>query len=152
LRWFDVSPRRATPKGHKTFIIYTAPLQVEFSYINLTIRARGALKRQAKYVVSNTLTTASWNNTTIVSGDVAGQLKEIKERTGGDIGMSGSATLVRWLLAAGLLDELGLLVHPIVVGHGQRLFEDSPTHPLRLVSNETLSTGVLHLTYTPADR
>jgi dihydrofolate reductase len=104
-----------------------------------------------KYVVSNTLDKAAWNNTTVVSGDVAGRLRELKEQAGGDIGMSGSATLVRWLLANGLLDELCLLVHPIVVGHGQRLFEDTPTHPLRLVNQETFKTGVLNLTYAPAD-
>lgn len=104
-----------------------------------------------KYVVSNSLTEANWNNTTIVTGDVAGQLRALKERTTGDIGMSGSATTVRWLLANGLLDELRLLVHPIAVGHGQRLFEDTPTQPLRLLASETFSTGVLNLTYAPAD-
>ena len=103
-----------------------------------------------KYVVSNTLDKADWQNTTVVSGDVAAELRELKERTDGDIAMSGSATLVRWLLANGLLDELRLLLHPIAVGHGQRLFEDTPTHPLRLVSHETFSTGVLNLTYVPA--
>jgi dihydrofolate reductase len=103
-----------------------------------------------KYVVSNSLTTAEWNNTTIVSGDVAEQLRALKERTDGDISMSGSATLARWLLANGLLDELRLLVHPIAVGHGQRLFEDTPTHPLELVEHETFSTGVLNLLYAPA--
>ena len=64
--------------------------------------------------------------------------------------MSGSATTVRWLLANGLLDELALLVHPIAVGSGQRLFEDTPTTPLTLVHSETLKSGVLHLRYTPA--
>jgi dihydrofolate reductase len=103
-----------------------------------------------KYVVSNTLDKATWNNTTVVSGDVAAQLREIKEQTGGDIGMSGSATLVRWLLANGLVDELGLMIHPIAVGHGQRLFEDTPTYPLRLVKHETFETGVLNLSYAPA--
>jgi dihydrofolate reductase len=102
-----------------------------------------------KYVVSNTLGEATWNSTTVVSGDVAAQLRDIKERTDGDIGMSGSATLVRWLLANGLLDELHLMVHPIAVGHGQRLFEDTPTYPLQLVEQETYKTGVLNLTYVP---
>ena len=102
-----------------------------------------------KYVVSNTLEKADWNNTTVVSGDVATALREIKERTGGDIQMSGSATTVRWLLANGLLDELRLLVHPIAVGHGQRLFEDTPTTPLKLVTSETFQTGVLNLAYAP---
>lgn len=103
-----------------------------------------------KYVVSNTLSEAKWNNTRLVSGDVAGQLKRIKEETEGDITMSGSATLVRWLLANGLLDELCLLVHPIAVGKGQRLFEDTPTHALDLVRQETFATGVLNLAYAPA--
>ncbi|MGH3342805.1 MAG: dihydrofolate reductase family protein [Carbonactinosporaceae bacterium] len=103
-----------------------------------------------KYVVSSTLEQARWNNTTIVSGDVTAQLRQLRERTEGDIGMSGSATLVRWLLANGLLDELNLLVHPIAVGHGQRLFEDTPTYPLRLVHHAVFETGVLHLRYTPA--
>ena len=103
-----------------------------------------------KYVVSNTLTEATWNNTQIVSGDVAGELTRIKSETDGDITMSGSATLVRSLLAEGVLDELRLLVHPIAVGKGRRLFEDTPTQPLELVKSETLSTGVLNLSYVPA--
>lgn len=102
-----------------------------------------------KYVVSSSLETATWNNTTIISGDVAQRLREIKDQSDGDIGISGSATLVRWLLANGLLDELHLLVHPIAVGHGQRLFEDTPTHALKLVEHEAFSTGVLNLTYAP---
>lgn len=104
----------------------------------------------AKYVVSSSLATAAWNNTTVVSGDVADQLRAIKEESPGDISVSGSATLVRWLLANGLLDELRLLVHPIAVGHGQRLFEGTPTHPLELVGHGVLATGVLNLTYVPA--
>jgi len=63
--------------------------------------------------------------------------------------MSGSATTVRWLLAQELLDELWLLVHPIAVGKGQRLFEDTPTHKLELADSATLSSGVLNLTYRP---
>ena len=77
-------------------------------------------------------------------------VRAAKERTDGDIGMSGSATTVRWLLANGLLDELALLVHPIAVGKGQRLFEDTPTTPLTLLSHEALPSGVLHLRYAPA--
>ncbi|MBA2274550.1 MAG: dihydrofolate reductase [Actinobacteria bacterium] len=103
-----------------------------------------------KYVVSNTLDKANWNNTVVVSGDIAAELRQIKERSDGDIGMSGSATLVRWLVANSLLDELGLMVHPIVVGHGQRLFEDTATHPLQLEHHEAFETGVLNLTYAPA--
>ncbi|SBT51610.1 dihydrofolate reductase family protein [Micromonospora auratinigra] len=104
-----------------------------------------------KYVLSHTLTEATWQNTTVLGGDTAAErLREIKAGHEGEIAMSGSATTVRWLLANGLLDELRLLVHPIVVGHGQRLFEDTPTHPLRLVASETFKSGVLNLTYAPA--
>ena len=104
-----------------------------------------------KYVVSNTMTDATWKNTTVISGDVAAQIKALKDRTDGTIAMSGSATVVRWLLANGLLDELNLMVHPIAVGHGQRLFEATPTHRLQLVNHTTFTTGVLNLSYTPVD-
>ncbi|MBN6057263.1 dihydrofolate reductase family protein [Nonomuraea sp. RK-328] len=108
-----------------------------------------SLNNVRKYVVSNTLEKADWANTTVINGDVAAKLRDIKKQTDGDIQMSGSATTVRWLLANGLLDELNLLVHPIAVGRGQRLFEDTPTHPLKLVKSETFQTGVLNLTYVP---
>ena len=103
-----------------------------------------------KYVVSDSLQDASWNNTTIISGDVAGELQALKDRTDGDLVISGSATLVRSLLDAGLVDELRILLHPIVVGHGARLFEAENTHALELVKNDAFSTGVLNLTYVPA--
>lgn len=103
-----------------------------------------------KYVLSTTLGEAAWQNTTVLSDGVADRLREVKDSTDGDIGMSGSATTVRWLLANGLLDELALLMHPIAVGSGQRLFEDTDTYPLRLVHSEALDSGVLHLRYAPA--
>ena len=105
-----------------------------------------------KYVVSDSLQSADWQNTEIVSGDAARQLRELKAQDGGDIAMSGSATTVRWLLREGLLDELNLLVHPIAVGGGlARLFPaDEPTVPLKLLSSETFETGVLNLSYGPA--
>ena len=106
-----------------------------------------------KYVVSTTLQSADWENTELLSGDVAAQLREIKAQDGGDISMSGSATTVRWLLREGLLDELNLLVHPIAVGKGMaRLFpEGEETVPLKLLSAETFATGVLNLSYAPAE-
>lgn len=104
-----------------------------------------------KYVVSSTLKQAAWANSTLVTGDdIPGQLQRIKDSTEGSIAMSGSATTVRWLLAEGLLDELHLLIHPIAVGKGQRLFEDTPTHPLELIHQETLQTGVIYTAYKPA--
>ena len=103
-----------------------------------------------KYVVSNSLQSAGWNNTTIVSGDVAAKLRELRDGTDGELVVSGSATLVRSLLRDGLLDELRVFLHPIVVGHGARLFEDTTPHGLKLVGNEAFATGVLNLTYVPA--
>jgi dihydrofolate reductase len=106
-----------------------------------------------KYVLSNALTSAEWQNTEILSGDVASKLAELKAQDGGDIAMSGSPTTVRWLLREGLLDELNLLVHPIVVGEGMaRLFPaDEPQAPLELLSSEAFETGVLHLVYAPTN-
>ena len=105
-----------------------------------------------KYVVSNSLQAGEWQNSEIINGDVAQKLTDIKAGDGGDIAMSGSATTVRRLLREGLLDELNLLVHPIVVGDGlARLFPpDEPTHPLELLSAETFASGVLNLSYAPA--
>jgi len=110
------------------------------------------LNHHPKYVVSNSLEQADWNNTTIVSGDVRKRLRELKDATDGDLVISGSATLVRSLLRDGLLDELRVLVHPIVVGRGGRLFEDDTPRALELAGHEIFSTGVLNLTYTPAVR
>jgi dihydrofolate reductase len=104
-----------------------------------------------KYVVSNTLTSAEWQNSTLISGDVSKELAQLKEQPGGNLAMTGSGTLVRSLLREGLLDELHLLVHPIVVGNGSRLFDDGPQVPLRLTDSQTFSTGVLHLTYERAE-
>jgi dihydrofolate reductase len=105
-----------------------------------------------KYVVSNSLRTAEWQNSEIISGDVPRKLTDIKAEDGGDMNMSGSATTVRWLLREGLLDELNLLVHPIVVGDSMaRLFPpDEPTIPLELLGAQTFKSGVLNLSYAPA--
>ncbi len=104
-----------------------------------------------KYVVTHRPVEGDlWNNTTVLSDDPAAQVRALKDSTDGDIAMSGCATTVRWLLANDLLDELALLVHPIAVGKGQRLFEDTPTVPLTLLSSEALSSGVLFLRYAPA--
>jgi len=107
-----------------------------------------------KYVVSDSLQEAEWQNSEVISGDVAKQkLTDLKAQDGGDITMSGSATTVRWLLREGLLDELNLLVHPIAVGEGMaRLFPpDQPRTPLELLSSETFGTGVLNLRYGPVE-
>ncbi len=104
-----------------------------------------------KYVLSSTLKRADWHNTTLLDGtDAAGELTALKQQPGKAIAITGSGTLVRTLLRAGLLDELRLLVHPIVVGHGKRLFDDGEQVPLKLTDSKTFSTGVLALTYERA--
>ena len=111
------------------------------------------LNATKKYVVSSTLTSGDWQNTEIVNGDIAARIAELKAADGGDIVMSGSATTARWLLREGLLDELHLFVHPIVVGGRMaRLFPPAePQSKLELLSAETFETGVLYLTYAPAE-
>jgi dihydrofolate reductase len=101
-----------------------------------------------KVVVSTTLERAEWQNSTLVNGDVEAAVTELKQREGRNINLSGSATLVAWLLRHGLLDELHLLVFPVVVGEGRRLFDGggSPV-PLTLVAHEAFDSGVLHLEY-----
>ena len=101
----------------------------------------GVMNGSRKYVVSNTLTEATWQNSSVISGDVAAELTKLKADT--RLGTTGSATLVRWLLEHGLVDELHLLVHPIVVGHGKKLFADGATVPLKLMSSTTFDTGVV---------
>jgi dihydrofolate reductase len=100
-----------------------------------------------KYVVSTTLTDATWENSTLVNGDVQAELAKLKQDM--QLGTTGSATLVRSLLEQGLVDELHLLVHPVVVGHGKKLFADGAKVPLALASATTFTTGVVHLVYTP---
>jgi len=106
------------------------------------------MNRPAKVVVSATRTEPGWANSTVLSGDVVAGIGELKARPGKDILTTGSTRLVRTMLRAGLVDELSLLVHPIVVGKGQRLFDDDgETVPLTLVGSTTFATGVVHLRY-----
>lgn len=104
-----------------------------------------------KVVVSTTLKSVEWQNSTLITGNVAEELTKLKRQPGKNIGITGSGTLVRSLLRDGLLDELVLLVHPIVVGRGKRLFpEGDGQQALTLADSKTFTTGVLSLTYTPA--
>ena len=107
-----------------------------------------------KVVVSETLDSVDeWQNSTLIKGNVVEELTLLKQQPGKNIGITGSGTLVASLLRAGLLDELNLLVHPIVVGKGKRLFASGEDQPrgLRLADAQTFSTGVLNLMYTLAE-
>lgn len=104
-----------------------------------------------KYVVSGTLESADWNDTTILGAYDAGAIRELKERVEGDLYVSGSGTLVRALLADGLADELHLFVYPVALGGGERLFADGGSQTkLALATVDSYQNGVVHLAYRPA--
>jgi dihydrofolate reductase len=108
-----------------------------------------------KYVVSSTIESPTWANTTVLGPDWVERLRELKTEEGGDdggdLGVSGSLQLVRGLLEHDLLDELHLLVHPVVVGKGERVFPDGgPQIPLTLLRSAVFGSGVVHLTYARA--
>ena len=106
-----------------------------------------------KIVVSATLEEPlEWNNSTVIGGNAAEEIAKLKRRPGKDITILGSGALVRSLLRDGLLDELRLMVHPVILGGGKRLFEDEEDRKaLKLVDSRTFATGVVYLTYRPAD-
>jgi dihydrofolate reductase len=104
-----------------------------------------------KYVVSGSLRTADWNNSTILGPYSADTIRGLKDKVNGGIYVSGSGTLVRAMLADGLVDELHLFVYPVARGAGQRLLADSgPVTKFSLAGSEAYSNGVVHLSYAPA--
>ena len=114
----------------------------------------GALNTKPKYVASNTLTDPKWSDTTVVSGDVAAAvIGELKAKPGGELQVHGSGTLVRWLLDNQLVDEITLLVCPVVVGQGTRLFPDNGRDmALDLVESRAFPKGITLQVYRPAGR
>jgi dihydrofolate reductase len=110
------------------------------------------LNNTPKFVVSTTLQEPlEWQNSTLIKGDVAEKIAKLKRQPGKDITIVGSGALVRLLLADDLLDQLTLMVHPVIVGTGKRLFEEGGDQKaLELVDSKTFDTGVLYLTYQPA--
>jgi dihydrofolate reductase len=104
-----------------------------------------------KYVVSTTITDPAWENTTVISSDVAAKVAEIKGREGGDILVAGSASLVRFLHEHHLVDEYRLMVFPVVLGSGLRLFQDDAPDKVKLTlaDTRTYSNGIVLNTYTP---
>ena len=104
-----------------------------------------------KYVVSSTLTDPEWNNTTVLKGDVAAEVAKLKERHDGDIVVHGSPQLVQTLVERDLVDEYRLMVFPVVLGSGKRLFgETTDKKSLRLVNSKVVGDGVAILVYQPA--
>jgi len=108
------------------------------------------INNTAKYVVSTTLNQVEWKNSTLIRGTMSEEIEKLKRQSGKNIGVAGSPTLVESLLHQDLLDELTLMVHPVVVGSGKRLFKEGrELKRLRLVDSQTTSTGVVLLTYQP---
>jgi dihydrofolate reductase len=104
-----------------------------------------------KYVVSSTLHDPEWTNSTVLSGDLAGEVKRVRDEHEGDVVVHGSAQLVQGLLEDDLVDELRLMVFPVVLGDGKRLFgETAVKKPLRLKSAQTVGDGVAILVYERA--
>jgi dihydrofolate reductase len=109
------------------------------------------MNEMPKFVVSTTLHDPEWNNTTVLDGDLSAAVNQLKERFAGDILVGGSAKLVQSLLELDLVDELRLMVFPIILGKGKRLFaETSEKKQLRLVDSKPIDGGVFILTYAPA--
>ena len=114
-------------------------------------RPGGPAEQQAKYVVSSTLQDPAWNNTTVLKGDVVNEVSALKRQLAGDIVVAASFQLVHTLLEHDLVDELRLMIYPVVLGSGRRLFgEISDKKPLRLVGNRTVASDLAYLTYQPA--
>src|SRR3989441_7526511 len=105
-----------------------------------------------KYVASNTLKKLEWNNSHLIKGDLAAEVSKLKQQPGGDIVIHGSPGLIRSLLLHDLIDEYRLLVYPLVLGRGKRLFDEGSQPSLNLVEATTFSTGVVKLVYRPADK
>jgi dihydrofolate reductase len=108
------------------------------------------LNSKPKYVVSSTLQDPIWNNTTVLKGNVVNEVSKLKQQLAGDIVVPASFQLVRTLIEHDLADELRLMIYPVVLGAGERLFgETSDNKPLRLISTRTVGSDLAYLTYQP---
>jgi dihydrofolate reductase len=106
-----------------------------------------------KYVPSTSLRDPTWQNTHVIDGDVEAAVRELKAKPGRDLLLQGSGVLLRWLLEHDLVDELNLIIYPVVLGDGLRLFpEQGQTHRLELLGSKTTPTGVMIQTYRPVGR
>jgi dihydrofolate reductase len=112
-----------------------------------------ALNTQPKYVASTTLTDPKWSDTTVLSDDLATAIADLKAKPGGELQVHGSGSLIRWLFDNQLVDEITLLVCPVVIGQGTRLFPDTgPDAALDLVNSRTTPKGVTIQVYRPTGR
>ena len=141
----EVHNAEASLLGRKTYEIFAAswPLRT-----NNEFGIADKLNSERKFVVSSTLEKVEWNNSTLIKGNVEEEVRKLKQQPGGDIRVVGSAALVQSLMKADLIDEFQLMIHPVVVGRGKRLFNDViGISNLKLVEAKTFSTGVVLLRY-----
>ena len=111
------------------------------------------MNTRPKYVASTTLTDPQWANTTVLSGDLAAAIGELKAEAGGELQVHGSGALFRWLLDNDLVNEINLFIFPVVVGQGTRLFRDTgPNAALELVESRATPKGVTIQVYRPTGR
>ena len=112
-----------------------------------------ALNSKPKYVASSTLTSPQWADTTVISGDLSAAVGELREKPGGILLVPGGRTLIRWLLANDLVDEINLFLAPVIIGQGTRLFPESgPDKALELTESKAMSNGVMVQSYRPNGR
>jgi dihydrofolate reductase len=137
--------------GRRTYEIFAGSWGAISEMVRLPIGV--ALKSRPKYVVSSSLNDPQWAGTTVITGDVAAAVRDLKAQQNGTLLVPGSGSLVRWLLANDLIDQLDLLTYPVVVGQGTRLFPDSgPDLALELVTSRTTSGGITIQSYRPIGR
>lgn len=152
MAWVDAAYQRADAFlfGRRTYQLFAGYWGVRTDLDNPIV---GALNSRPKYVASTTLTEPGWADTTVLSGDLAAAVRELKARPGGELQVHGSGALVRFLLANDLVDEFTLLVCPVVVGQGAQLFADEgPDLALDLVESRAFPKGIVLQTYRPAGR
>jgi dihydrofolate reductase len=136
--------------GRRTYDLFAGYWGVQEDMDNPFVRA---LNTRPKFVASRSLTDPQWADTTVLSGDLEAAVRELKARPGGELQVHGSGRLIRWLLARELVDELTLIVCPVIVGAGTRLFPESgPDLALDLVESLRFPTGITAQTYRPAGR
>ena len=147
----------ATALAHQQLVASDAMLMGRRTYEMFAATSPGYSSEYAKrmnnipkYVFSSTLDAVEWANSVIVSGDPARAVAELKQQGDGDLVMYGHGPLARALLERRLLDELRLWIHPLLVGHGTLLFREGPKAALNLAATQTLTSGVVILTYRPA--
>ena len=137
--------------GRRTYEIFAGSWGAMIDMAKMPIGV--ALNSRPKYVASTSLIDPQWAGTSVLTGDVAAAVRDLKAQQDGDLLVPGSGVLVRWLLANDLVDQFDLLIYPLVIGQGTRLFPDSgPDMALDVVNSRTTSGGITIQTYRPHGR